>query len=56
MRNDDIKDIVEQLQGLQLRQDALIACLGELSASSAPATAQAMRIPPETVTARTFAI
>ena len=58
MRGDEIKDIVEQLQRLQLRQDALIARLGELSGNSTTSTARATRIPPETetVTARTFAI
>jgi hypothetical protein len=58
MRDDDIKDIVEQPQRLQLWQDVLIARLGELSGNSIPATAQSTRIPPDTdtVTARTFAI
>jgi hypothetical protein len=58
MRDDDIKDIVEQLQRLQLQQDALITRLGELRSNSATDNARATRIPPETetVTARTFAI
>jgi hypothetical protein len=60
MREDEIKDIVEQLQRLQLRQDELITRLGELGGNNASvaAPAQAARIPPETetVSARTFAI
>jgi transcription elongation factor len=58
MRNDNIKDIVEQLQRLQLQQDALITRLGELSNNSVTTNARATRIPPETetITARTFAI
>jgi transcription elongation factor len=60
MRDDDIADIVDQLKRLQIRQDLLIARLGELSANnnSIPAMARASRIPPdtETVTARSFAI
>jgi hypothetical protein len=53
MRDDDIKDIVDQLKRLQIRQDALISRLGELSVSndSTPTTARAT-----TVTARSFAI
>jgi hypothetical protein len=49
MRDDDIKDIIEQLQRLQLWQDTLPARLGELSGdiSSFPATARATKIPPE---------
>jgi sRNA-binding protein len=58
--NDDIASIVEQLKRLQIRQDLLIARLGELSEDNegTPATARATRIPPETetVTARSFAI
>jgi hypothetical protein len=60
MRDDDIKDIIEQLQRLQPWQDTLLARLGELSAgsNSFPSTARATRIPPETetITARSFAI
>jgi hypothetical protein len=60
MRDDDIADIVDQLKRLHIRQDVLIARLGELSGSnnSIPATARASRIPPDTenVTARSFAI
>jgi hypothetical protein len=60
MRDDDIQDIVGQLKRLQIRQDLLLAPLGELSGANenTPATARATRIPPETetVTARSFAI
>jgi hypothetical protein len=60
MRDDDIQDIVDQLKRLQIRQDLLIARLGELSGGNenTPVTAWATRIPPETetVTARIFAI
>jgi hypothetical protein len=60
MRNEDIQDIVEQLKQLQIRQDVLIARLGELSGSNSNAaeSRRTTRIPPdnEIVTARTFAI
>jgi transcription elongation factor len=60
MPNDDIKDIVEQLQRLQLRQDALIARLGELSGNNTGTAAptRTTRIPTEaeTIPARTVAI
>jgi hypothetical protein len=62
MRDNDIKDIVEQLQRLQLQQNALITRLGELNNNSFTTNARATRIPPEippkteTVTARTFTI
>jgi hypothetical protein len=47
MREDDIKDIVEQLQRLQIQQDTLIARLGELSGSH-ETPARATRVPPDT--------
>jgi hypothetical protein len=47
MREDDIKDIVDQLQRLQIRQDVLLARLGELSGSH-KVPAQATRVPPDT--------
>jgi hypothetical protein len=47
MREDDIKDIVEQLQRLQIQQDALIARLVDLSGSH-ETPAQATRVPPDT--------
>jgi hypothetical protein len=47
MREDDIKDIVEQLQRLQIQQDVLLARLGELSGSH-ETPAQATRVPPDT--------
>jgi hypothetical protein len=60
MRDEDIKDIVEQLQRLQLQQDALITRLGELSGNDTGATAstRATIIPTETETAsaKPFAI
>jgi hypothetical protein len=50
--------MVQQLQRLQLQQDAIIARLGGLSQNSVPPNARATRIPSnmDAVTARTFAI
>jgi transcription antitermination factor NusG len=47
MRSDNIKDIVEQLQRLQIRQDELLAHLGDLSGDNdtVPLRAQAARVP-----------
>jgi transcription antitermination factor NusG len=47
MRSDDIKDIVEQLQRLQIRQDELLARLGYLAGGqdTGYTQAQTARIP-----------
>jgi hypothetical protein len=49
MRSEDIKDIVEQLQRLQLQQDDLLARLHRASSSpnSGQATTRATRVPPD---------
>jgi hypothetical protein len=56
MRSEDIKDIVEQLQRLQLQQDDLLARLhrASLSPNSGQAKTRATRVPPDA--ARAFAI
>jgi hypothetical protein len=49
VRSEDIKDIVEQLQRLQLQQDELLARLHRVSSSpnSGQATTRARRVPPD---------
>jgi hypothetical protein len=56
MRSDDIKNIIEQLQRLQIQQDALLARLGALSDDNEarPTSARATRVQPDTP--REFAI
>jgi hypothetical protein len=56
MRSDDIKDIIGQLQRLQIQQDGLLACLEALSDDNEaqPTPTRAARVQPDAP--REFAI